>query len=100
MPFTDKIAETHIANAIARGELDNLPGQGKPLVLDDNSMLPEEMRAGYRILKNAGVIPPELVQRLEINKLELSLQSLDCEVEKQQQYLKLSLLKCALARRS
>ena len=49
MLFSDKIAEELIAAAVARGELDNLPGQGKPLVLDDTSAIPKELRAGYRI---------------------------------------------------
>ncbi len=59
----DRIAERRIVKAIDNGELDDLPGKGKPLELDDDSMVPEHLRVGYRILKNAGYIPPELEER-------------------------------------
>jgi Domain of unknown function (DUF1992) len=56
----DLIAERKIAEAISRGELANLPGEGRPLDLDDDALIPEELRLAYRILKNAGYIPPEV----------------------------------------
>jgi len=45
---------------MARGEFDNLPGKGKPLVQEDLSGVPEELRMAYKILKNAGCVPPEV----------------------------------------
>jgi hypothetical protein len=54
MFLIDKLAEQKIAEAVERGELNNLPGSGKPLHLDDDTLVPEELRAGYRLLKNAG----------------------------------------------
>jgi hypothetical protein len=66
----DLIAEQKIAEAIARGELDNLPGAGRPLDLDDDALTPEELRLAYRILKNAGHVPPELETLNEIAQLE------------------------------
>ncbi len=42
----------------AEGAFDNLQGTGKPLQLDDESMVPEEDRVGYRMLRNAGFAPP------------------------------------------
>lgn len=65
MWLLDQWAERHITDAQRRGEFDNLPGQGEPLVLDDDSAVPEELRSGYRLLKNAGCLPPELEQRKE-----------------------------------
>lgn len=62
----DQLAEQRIAEAIERGEMDNLPGSGKPLVLDDDSHVPQELRAAYRLLKNAGFVPPEVELRREI----------------------------------
>jgi hypothetical protein len=70
----DLIAEQKIAQAIARGELDNLPGAGRPLDLDDDALIPEELRLAYRILKNAGYLPPELETSKDVTavkKLEL-----------------------------
>jgi len=48
------LAERKIAEAIERGELDGLPGAGKPLDLEDDPLVPEELRMAYRILRNAG----------------------------------------------
>jgi hypothetical protein len=66
----DAIAEKKIADAIARGELNDLPGEGKPLELDDDANVPEELRVAYRILKNAGFVPPEVESLREIGQLE------------------------------
>ena len=66
----DFIAEKRIAEAIAKGELENLPGAGRPLELDDDSLVPEELRLAYRILKNAGFVPPEVETLNEISALE------------------------------
>jgi hypothetical protein len=49
-----------IEAAIARGELSGLPGEGKPLNLDDDRFVPEEHRLAFRVLKNAGLVPPEV----------------------------------------
>lgn len=66
MWFLNRIAEARIAEAIERGEFDDLPGAGKPLVLDNDASVPEELRAAYRLLKNAGYLPRELELRREI----------------------------------
>ena len=66
----DAIAEKKIAEAIARGELSDLPGEGKPLELDDDANVPEDLRVAYRILKNAGFVPPEVDSLREIGQLE------------------------------
>ena len=77
MNIVDKIAETQIEAAIERGELSNLPGEGKPLSLDDDSMVPPELRAAYRLLKNAGFLPPELQLRRDISDAEQLLRQID-----------------------
>lgn len=75
----DEWAEKHIAEAQQRGDFDALPGSGKPLCLDDDSHVPESLRAGYRLLKNAGCLPPELEQRREAVTLSNVLRSLSRE---------------------
>ena len=70
MTLLDQIAERHILQAEQRGEFDKLPGTGKPLALDDDALVPEELRAGYRLLKNAGYLPPELQLGKEIKEAE------------------------------
>ena len=47
------------------GAFDDLPGAGKPLELDDDRMVPEDLRMAYRILRNSGFVPPELEARKE-----------------------------------
>lgn len=63
MSIIDEWAEKHILQAIEKGELDNLSGQGKPLEIDDDSHVPSHLKAAYRILKNSGFLPPELEDR-------------------------------------
>ncbi len=70
MLLIDQLAEKKIADAIEEGELDDLPGSGEPLCLDDDSMVPEELRVGYRLLKNAGFLPREIRLRQEITTIE------------------------------
>ena len=70
MYLIDKLAEAKITEAIKRGELDNLSGAGKPLHLDDDTLIAEELRAGYRLLKNSGHLPPGLDLRKEIGSVE------------------------------
>jgi hypothetical protein len=65
----DRIAEAKIAAAQERGEFDDLPGSGRPLELEDLSRVPPHMRAGYRLLRNAEVLPPEIELRREIYSL-------------------------------
>ena len=66
----DFLAEQKLLEAVSRGELDDLPGQGRPLDLDDDRLIPEDLRVAYRILKNAGYVPPELQELNEIAQLE------------------------------
>lgn len=69
MWLLDEWVERHISDAQRKGEFDNLPGSGEPLVLEDDSHIAPELRAGYRLLKNAGSLPPELEQRREAVEL-------------------------------
>lgn len=70
----DAVIEQRIAEAARRGELDDLPGAGRPLELDDDRLIPEELRIAYRILKNAGYVPPEVASLKEIGELERRVQ--------------------------
>lgn len=69
MWLLDQWAERHIIDAQRKGEFEDLRGAGEPLVLDDDSHVPVELRTGYRLLKNAGCLPPELEQRKEAIQL-------------------------------
>lgn len=75
----DTLAEQRIAEATARGEFKDLPGTGEPLALEDDALIPEELRAAYRLLKNAGYVPPELEYTREIRDIETLLQQAQTE---------------------
>jgi len=79
MFLLDIIAEERIREAMARGEFANLPGAGKPLHLEDDAMVREDLRVAYKILKNAGCIPPELELRKEILTLRDLLRTIEEE---------------------
>jgi Domain of unknown function (DUF1992) len=56
----------------ANGELASAPSYGKPLNLGDGyDETPAELRMGMKILKDAGVVPPEveLMQQIEAQRL-------------------------------
>ena len=65
------IAERKIAEAISQGELDNLPGAGRPLDLDEDALVPEELRMAHRILKNADVRLPETYTKASLVRANL-----------------------------
>ena len=87
-----KIAERRIVEAIRDGAFDDLPGAGKPLKLDDDSRVPEDLRMAYKILKNAGYVPPEVALRKEIAKTEDLLSGMEDTKEKYRQLKKLNFL--------
>ena len=70
MSIFARIAEARIQDAIERGDFDALPGRGKPLQLEDLSHIPRHLRLGYKVLRNAGVAPPEVELRREIYRLD------------------------------
>ncbi len=70
MNLLDQLVDAHIQTAIDNGDLDDLPGQGKPLPPDEARQVPAELRAGYRLLKNAGFVPPEIQTHRELREVE------------------------------
>jgi len=86
------IAERRIAEAQEKGALDNLPGAGRPLELEDDSMVPEDLRMAYKVLRNAGYLPPQLETAREIQTVMDLLESCADEREKYRQMQKLNLL--------
>ena len=57
MGYIDKLVEPRIQQAIGRGEFHNLPGTGKRLGLDDDTLVPPELRVAYRFLNHVGYLP-------------------------------------------
>ena len=71
----DRLVEQKIREAMAAGEFDRLEGAGRPVNLDAYFTAPEELRAGYAVLKNANVIPEEMQLRGDINRLRQEIEA-------------------------
>ena len=97
MLLLDRLAEENIEAAMRRGEFDRLQGAGKPLVLDDDSAVPEELRAAYRVLRNAGCLPPEQALRNEIRQIEDLLGRVETGADEARLQRRLLLLRTRLA---
>ena len=70
----EKLAHNRIEEAIAAGEFEDLPGRGQPLDLTEYFSRPSAERAGVSLLKNAGVLPPELELRKRMVEIEAALE--------------------------
>jgi len=77
-----RIAEQRIREAMENGEFDNLEGMGKPITFEDETMIPEDLRMVYRILKNAGCIPPELELKNEVVNMSALINTIDDDKER------------------
>jgi DnaJ homolog subfamily C member 28 len=66
----ESVIDQQIRAAEAEGQFQNLAGAGEPLTLNDDAHIPEELRAGFRMLKNAGAAPPwiELQQTIRVDQ--------------------------------
>ena len=100
MSYFWRIAEERILDAQRAGAFDDLPGKGKPLNLEDMSWVPEDLRIGYHILKNAHILPPEAELLKDINTLEDLLKHVEDEGQRraltksiQSKMIRLDLLK-------
>lgn len=88
----EKIIEERIRLAQLRGEFDNLPGAGEPLVFENDSHIPEDLRLAHKILKNADCLPPEIELKKEILKTEDLLAGMEDTAEKYHVMKKLNFL--------
>lgn len=68
------IAEEKIDQAIKNGELNNITCKGKPLDLQ-KPKLPNDLHIGYKILKNAGYLPEEILIEKDIRNINNLLES-------------------------
>ena len=85
-----QIAEMKMREAIKNGELDNLPGKGKPLEIDNMSFIPAELRMAYRIIKNSGLVPVEVSLNKDMDTLKKKIE--ESTDEKERKFLKRKLM--------
>lgn len=90
-----KLQQSH-----ANGELRSAPSYGKPLNLGDGyEQTPEELRMGMKILKDAGVVPPEVELMQQIEAASVALASISDEVTANEARARLSFMRQQLALR-
>ncbi|MFZ5775390.1 MAG: DnaJ family domain-containing protein [Thermodesulfobacteriota bacterium] len=87
------IAERKIAQAIQNGELQVAGWQNRPLPEENDVEVPPDLRMAYKLLKNAGYLPPEIETRKEIQHLEDLLAATEDEHERLRQMKKLQVLR-------
>ncbi|MBR5882597.1 MAG: DUF1992 domain-containing protein [Mailhella sp.] len=90
--FMASQAERRIAQAQKEGAFEHLPGEGRPLDLEDDSSVPAELRMAFKVLKNAGYVPPEIADRKEIGTILDLLEHCEDGAEKVRQMQKLDVI--------
>jgi DnaJ homologue, subfamily C, member 28, conserved domain len=90
MDIFARIAERRIKDAMENGEFDNLKGMGRPITFEDETMIPEDLRMVYRILKNAGCIPPEVELRNEVVNISALINTIDDDKERLKKIMELN----------
>lgn len=90
----------HLRDSEATGELRAAPSYGKPLSFGDGyDETPAELRMGMKILKDAGVVPPEVQALQEAAELEARLAACGDEAERRALQRQLSEKRQAIALR-
>ena len=69
MLIFELIAEQRIREAIENGEMENLPGAGAPIEIDETPFVSPEQRMINHILKRAGLVPSDVSMRRAIAAL-------------------------------
>jgi DNA-binding transcriptional ArsR family regulator len=96
--------EDHIGEQLREsernGELRAAPSYGRPLAFDDGyDETPPELRMAMKVLKDAGVVPPEVEAMREAAALEARLQACSDEAERRVLQQRLSEKRQAIALR-
>jgi len=76
------IAEQRIVEAMEAGFFDRSELTGKPLDLDPALAVPPDQRMAFKVLQNAGFVPPEVELRREIEDLRQRLAAASTPAER------------------
>ncbi|BCL59520.1 DUF1992 domain-containing protein [Desulfomarina profundi] len=86
------IAEQKIQEAMKKGDLTVERWKNRPLPMEDDSLVPDDLKMAYKILKNSGYLPPEIEERKEVKRLEELIAATEDEHVRLKQMKKLSVL--------
>jgi hypothetical protein len=97
--FEDEIGRK-LAEAHRNGELQMAASYGKPQIEDSGwQQTPEELRMGFKILKDAGVVPPEVELFQQRGRLRQALEGAGDEQERRRLQVALGELEQKIALR-
>lgn len=100
MPTLDDEIARHLEEARRSGELQAAESYGKPLAHDaGHEATPEEFRMPFKILKDAGMVPPEIEHFKRRGELAKQLAACSDDTERERLRAELSSLEQALALR-
>ena len=81
LDFSMIVSEHRIKKAYEDGEFNGLRGFGKPLNLDDDLGVPEELKMAHRMMKNAGFSTDEMNVKKEMMRIEDLIRVCDSDEE-------------------
>ncbi len=87
-----RIAERKIVEALKKSNFASEKWKNKPLPLDDDKNIPDDLKMAYKIMKNSGYLPPEIVEKKEVQRLEELIAATEDEHERLKQMKKLNVL--------
>lgn len=87
-----RIAERKIAEAMKTQDFTSEKWKNKPLPLDIDRNIPDDLKMAYKILKNSGYLPPEIEDKKEVQRLEELIAATEDEHERLRQMKKLNVL--------
>src|SRR5215213_4239367 len=64
---TMALIDEQIQDALRKGQFADLPGKGKPLKLDDDSHVPEQMRMANKLLRDNDLVPEWMQQGKDLD---------------------------------
>ena len=92
MDSLTRIAEQKIAEAMKTRDFTSEKWKNKPLPLDNDRNIPDDLKMAYKILKNSGYLPPEVEEKKEVQRLEELIVATEDEHERLKQMKKLNVL--------
>ena len=87
-----RIAEQKILEAMQTRSLTTSKYKNKPLPIENDYNVPDDLKMAYKIMKNSGYLPPEIEERKEVQRLEELIAATEDEHERLQQMRKLNVL--------
>ena len=87
-----RIAERKILEAMKTRDFTSEKWKNKPLPLEDDRHIPDDLKMAYKILKNSGYLPPEIEEKKEVQRLEELIAATEDEHERLRQMKKLNVL--------